>query len=124
VAWLSRTSPVLAALLVASVALSSCGTNAAVVDARRSCRSVHTALALYAQSQAPGITSARQSQLQSQALSALLKATAPAAAANSIDGGWNPLVTTINEAERVPMGHLVAALTRLCKIANSSTPSL
>jgi hypothetical protein len=33
-------------------------------------------------------------------------------------------MTTISEAERVPMTHLVASLTRLCKVADSSTPYL
>ena len=36
-------------------------------------------------------------------MSELLKATPSAAAATSADGSWNPLMTTINEAERVPM---------------------
>jgi hypothetical protein len=51
-----------------------------------------------------------------------LKATPSAAAATSIDGSWNPLMTTINEAERVPIPDLTAALTRLCRIADSQTP--
>ena len=57
-------------------------------------------------------------------MSALLKATPAAAAATSIDGSWNPLMTTINEAERVPLQDLVASLTRLCQVADSSTPYL
>ena len=48
----------------------------------------------------------------------------PAAAATSLDGSWNPLMTTINEAERVPIIHLEKSLTRLCKVADSSTPYL
>ncbi|NNN01695.1 MAG: hypothetical protein HKL86_07695 [Acidimicrobiaceae bacterium] len=57
-------------------------------------------------------------------MSELLKATPAAAAATSADGSWNPLMTTINEAERVPLAQLVPALTRLCQVANSSTPYL
>ena len=57
-------------------------------------------------------------------MSALLKATPPAAAATSLDGSWNPLMTTINEAERVPLENLVPSLTRLCKVADSTTPYL
>jgi uncharacterized protein YqgV (UPF0045/DUF77 family) len=53
-----------------------------------------------------------------------LKATPSAAAATSIDGTWNPLMTTINEAERVPIKDLVASLTRLCRVADSPTPYL
>ncbi len=57
-------------------------------------------------------------------MSDLLKATPGAAAATSIDGSWNALMTTINEAERVPLNDLVPSLTRLCKVADSSTPYL
>ena len=41
-----------------------------------------------------------------------------------MDGSWNPLQTTINESERVPLTDLVPALTRLCKVANSQSPYL
>jgi hypothetical protein len=85
---------------------------------------VHQALALQARSEAPGITAPRRSALQADAMSALLKATPAASAATSIDGSWNPLMTTINEAERVPLQDLVASLTRLCQVADSSTPYL
>ena len=57
-------------------------------------------------------------------MSELLKATQSAADATSIDGSWNALMTTINEAERVPLTNLVPALSRLCKVADSSTPYL
>lgn len=123
-ARLTRGLGVLVSLLVASAALSSCGTGAAVADARLSCRSVHLALHLQARSQAPGLSAARRRALRSDAMSALLKATPPAAAATSLDGSWNPLMTTINEAERVPLENLVPSLTRLCKVADSTTPYL
>jgi hypothetical protein len=51
-------------------------------------------------------------------------ATQPAADATSLDGSWNPLMTTINEAERVPLVNLVPALTRLCRVADSTSPYL
>jgi len=57
-------------------------------------------------------------------MSELLKATPSAAAATSIDGSWNALMTTINEAERVPLNNLVPSLTRLCRVADSATPYL
>ncbi|MGD0056149.1 MAG: hypothetical protein ABSC34_12025 [Acidimicrobiales bacterium] len=106
------------------MALSSCGSGGAVADARLSCRSVHASLALQKQSEQPGLTSAQRSRLQARAMSELLKATQPAANATSLDGSWNPLMTTINEAERVPLANLVPALTRLCRVADSSTPYL
>ena len=111
-------------LLTAGIVLSSCGSGGAVSDARASCRSVHAALVVEKKSQQPGLTSSQQSQFQAQAMSDLLKATQPAADATSLDGSWNPLMTTINEAERVPLQNLVPALTRLCKVADSTSPYL
>jgi hypothetical protein len=113
VARLIRRWGVLTSLVVTSVVLSSCGTGGAVADARASCRYVNRALALQARSEAPGVSSARQAALQASAMSEL-----------SLDGSWNPLMTTINEAERVPMHELVASLTRLCQVADSSSPYL
>jgi hypothetical protein len=109
---------------VASVALSSCGTGGALTDARTSCGFVKRALALQAQSLAPGVSASSRSALQGRAMSELLKATPSAADATSIDGSWNALMTTINESERVPLANLVASLTRLCKVADSTTPYL
>jgi hypothetical protein len=115
---------VLATLSVASVSLASCGTNSAVSDARKSCVDVTRALAIERQSEQPGLSGAKQRSLEAAALSRLLKATPFAAAATSADGSWNALMTTINESERVPLANLVPSLTRLCKVADSSTPYL
>jgi hypothetical protein len=104
--------------------LSSCGTSGAVVDARASCVLVKRAVALQAQSEAPNLSAAQRARLEGKAMSALLKATPKAADATSIDGSWNALMTTINESERVPLANLVPSLTRLCKVADSSTPYL
>jgi hypothetical protein len=109
---------------LASVLLSSCGTGGAVADVRHSCVYVKRALALQQRSDQTGLSDAQRSKLQSRALAQLLKGTPSAAAATSIDGSWNPLMTEINEAERVPIPHLAASLTRMCKIADSSTPYL
>jgi hypothetical protein len=124
VARLSSRAFLLVPLLAAGVVLSSCGDGGAVSDARLSCKSVHAALSLQKQSEQPGITSPERSRLQARAMSEILKATQPAANATSLDGSWNPLMTTINEAERVPLANLVPALTRLCRVADSSTPYL
>jgi hypothetical protein len=85
---------------------------------------VKRALAIQASSEAPNLSAGRRAALQGQAMSELLKATPKAADATSLDGGWNPLMTTINESERVPLQDLVPSLTRLCKVADSSTPDL
>jgi hypothetical protein len=124
VARLARVLGPLTALVLASVVLSSCGSNGAVADARASCVLVKRALAIQASSEAPNVSAGRRAALQGQAMSELLKATPKAADATSLDGGWNPLMTTINESERVPLQDLVPSLTRLCKVADSSTPDL
>jgi hypothetical protein len=122
VARLARLAGVLATLTVSSALLASCGNGGATSDVRHSCVYVKRALTIEVQSQQPGLTSSRRNELQGDAISELLKATPSAAAATSIDGSWNPLMTTINEAERVPIPDLTAALTRLCRIADSQTP--
>ena len=114
----------LSALVLASVVLSSCGTSGAVIDARASCVLVKRALVMQTRSQAPNLTPARRANLEGRAMSELLKATPAAADATSIDGSWNALMTTINESERVPLKNLVPSLTRLCEVADSSTPYL
>jgi hypothetical protein len=85
---------------------------------------VKSALVLHQRSVQPGLSAGQVNILNAKAVSELLKATPFAASATSIDGSWNPLMTTINEAERVPLSDLVASLTRLCKVADSSTPYL
>jgi hypothetical protein len=76
------------------------------------------------QSEATDLSAARRTVLEGRAMSELLKATPKAADATSIDGSWNALMTTINESERVPLANLVPSLTRLCKVADSTSPYL
>lgn len=119
-----RPTLLVASLLASAVIFSSCGSGGAVTDARASCRYVTRALATQRRSEVPGLAASQRDRLENLALAQLLRATPAAAAATSIDGSWNALMTTINEAERVPMTNLVPALTRLCKVADSSTPYL
>jgi len=112
------------ALAITALALSGCGVGGAVTQARAACVHVKAALAIQAQSEAKGLTAAQRSQLQTKALTELIKATPLAAAATTADGTWNPLQTTLQEANRVPLQLEAPALTRLCQIANSSTPIL
>jgi hypothetical protein len=124
VARLTRVLAPFVALVVASVALSACGTSGAVVDARASCVLVKRAIAIQTQSEAADLSTAQRARLQGRAMSELLKATPKAADATSLDGSWNALMTTINESERVPLKSLVPSLTRLCEVADSSSPYL
>jgi len=119
-----RNLGVVASLLAAGTLLSSCGSGSAVGEARTSCQYVQRALALQAKSEAKGLSATKSNVLQGQAMGELLKGSSSAAAATSSDGSWNPLMTTIAEAERVPLHDLVPALTRLCQVADSSTPYL
>ncbi len=123
-AQLNRPLALLGTLALAGALLAACGTGGAVADARQSCVLVRQALATQRASQRPGLSPQQRRHLETEALSSLLRATPAAAAATSIDGSWNPHMTTINEAERVPLGDLVASLTRLCHVADSSTPYL
>ncbi len=111
-------------ILGASLALSACGTSGAVAQARTACTYVDQAIAVYRTSQSPTTPAAQRNALADRAMALLLRATPYAASATSTDGGWNPLVTTINEAERVPLHFLIPSLTHLCAIAQSSTPYL
>jgi hypothetical protein len=124
VARVVRTFGPIIALIVASVVLSSCGTSGAVTDARASCVLVKRAIVIQTQSEAPTLSVHRRAVLEGRAMSELLKATPSAADATSLDGSWNALMTTINESERVPLKDLVPSLTRLCKVADSSSPYL
>ena len=72
--------------------------------------------------EAPNLSANRRAALEGRAMSELLKATPSAADATSQDGSWNALMTTINESERVPLKDLIPSLTRLCKVADSSSP--
>ena len=112
------------ALLAAGMTLSACGTGGAVANARRSCHEVKIALATEKKSEVAGISSSQASALQSLALAQLLKAMPYAAAATSSDGSWNALQTAINESERVPIKYTAATLTRICQIADSTSPYL
>jgi hypothetical protein len=85
---------------------------------------VRRALAIQTQSESPSLSANERAALEGRAMSELLKATPSAADATSLDGSWNALMTTINESERVPLKDLVPSLTRLCKVADSSTPYL
>ena len=112
----------LAVLALTSVVLSACGTSGAVTDARASCVLVKRAIELQTRSEATSLSAPQRSRLEGRAMSELLKATPAAADATSLDGSWNALMTTINESERVPLKDLVPSLTRLCKVADSSSP--
>jgi hypothetical protein len=68
----------------------------------------------------PGTPATVASQLQDQADQQLREALPLAAAANSDDGSWNALMTTISEGATVDEGHLVPSLRAQCVVANTN----
>ena len=112
------------ALVASSVLLAACGTGGAVSQAKLACVYVHRSLEIQQQSEAANLSSSRRVALENRAIAEMVRATPFAARATSMDGSWNPLMTTIGEAQRVPIPDFAASLSRLCRVANSKTPYL
>lgn len=87
--------------------------------AQQACVHVHRSIALYARSQRDpnSAPAARDRRL---ALAQLQVAEPLAAAANSEDGSWNGLMTTLTESARVPESELVVALRSQCSEAGTA----
>jgi len=111
-------------LVASSTLLASCGTGGAVNQAKLACVYVQRSLKIQQRSEDPHLSTSHRVTLENRAIAEMVRATPYAARATSIDGSWNPLMTTIGEAQRVPIRDLAASLTRLCKVANSKTPYL
>ena len=107
----------------AGLVLASCGSGAALSEARTACHGVQRSLATYAKAQQAKDPVLRE-QLTAKAQSLLLAAQAPAARATSGDGSFNALQTSISEASRVPEGLLVESLRRECQVVLSNSPYL
>jgi hypothetical protein len=113
----------LAALALAAGAafgLSACSTQGGQDLAQQACVHVHRSVTDYLLSTRPGTAPAAAAQLQKQASQELRAALPLAAAANSDDGTWNSLMTTISEGAVVDEGHLVPALRAQCVVADSN----
>jgi hypothetical protein len=111
-----RLTPLLvtsAAILLASLGLSSCGGGGANALGNVACTHVERSLTLYQQStQASGATAQA---LATKAGDELRSALRPASLAASQDGAdWQALAATISESSRVAESHLVHALTVEC----------
>lgn len=122
-AWVTKLT-VAVGVVVSGFALSACGTGSAVAQARAACVFVDHAIALEQRSQRLGLNPQQRAVLQQRALTAVLQAQPLAASATSTDGMWNPLQTTIEEANRVPLRLEIPALSRICHVANSASPYL
>jgi hypothetical protein len=88
--------------------------------AEQACTHVHRSVAEWVDSLRAGTSPATAAGLQRDAEGQLRLALPLAAAANSDDGSWNSLMTTISEIATVDEGHLVPALQAQCVLADSN----
>jgi hypothetical protein len=104
----------------AALGLSACSTQNGQDLAQQACVHVHRSIADYLRAVSPGTPAAAAAQLQNQADQELRVALPLAADANSDDGSWNALMTTISEGATVDEGHLVPSLRAQCVVANAN----
>lgn len=109
-----------AALAGAALGLSACANQGGQELAQQACVHVHRSVADYLRSTIAGTAPAIVAQLQKEADQELRAALPLAAAANSDDGSWNSLMTTISESAVVDEGHLVPSLRAQCVVADSN----
>lgn len=111
-----------AAILAGSL-LSACGGNAGLGYARQACVHVRRSIAMLEQSdQVRSADPARGASLTAQAQAELLQALPLASAATQQSGIWQPLRTTLSEANRVQVSSLVPALRTQCAATRSGAP--
>jgi uncharacterized membrane protein YgcG len=111
---------VAAVVAAGTLVLSACGTQGGQALAQQACVHVHRSVVAYEQSTQVGTPPPDVSRLQRRAAQELRLALPLAAAANSDDGSWNSLMTTISESAWVDEGHLVPALDAQCVVADSN----
>jgi hypothetical protein len=99
--------------------LSACATQGGQDLAQQACVHVHRSVAAYERSTHVGTPATDVPGLQKRAAEELRLALPLAAAANSDDGSWNALMTTISESSWVDEGHLVPALDAQCVVADA-----
>jgi hypothetical protein len=108
-----------AAALMALV-LSGCGGGGGQALAQQACVHVKQSLHDYSLSNVAGTPSSTVADLRVRADDELRQALPLAAAANSADGSWNALMTTISESATVDMPHLEPALRAQCVVADAN----
>jgi len=88
--------------------------------AQQACVHVNRSVTDWVDSQRPGTPATTAAALRQRAEQQLRLALPLAAAANSDDGTWNSLMTTISEIETVDESHLVPALRATCAHADTN----
>jgi hypothetical protein len=104
----------------AAVGLSACSSQGGQGLAQQACVHVDRSVADYLRSIRGGTPAATVALLQKEADQELRAALPLAAQANSDDGSWNSLMTTISEGATVDEGHLVPSLRAQCVVADSN----
>jgi hypothetical protein len=104
----------------AALGLSACSSQGGQGLAQQACVHVKLSVADYQRAVNPTTPTAAAARLQKEADQELREALPLAAAANSDDGSWNSLMTTISEGANVDEGHLVPALRAQCLVANAN----
>jgi hypothetical protein len=110
-----------AAVVACALGLSACSSAAdGQALAQQACVHVHRSVLDYERSVVVGTPPATVAVLQAQAAEELRVALPLAAQANSDDGSWNSLMTTISEGANVDEAHLMPALRAQCVVANTN----
>jgi hypothetical protein len=109
-----------AVVIAVTFGLSACSQQSGLGLARQACVHVNRSLRDFALSSRPDTTATLAAQLRSRADAELRVALPLAAQANSADGSWNSLMTTISEEATVDEGHLVPALKAQCIQADTN----
>jgi hypothetical protein len=104
----------------AALGLSACSTQSGQALARQACVHVNRSISDYLRAVRPGTPPAAAAQFQKEADQELRVALPLAADANSDDGSWNALMTTISEGATVDEGHLVPSLRAQCVVATAN----
>ena len=111
----------IAAVVVGTgLGLSACGTDDGQSLAKQACVHVRRSVDDYLLATRTNTPPATAAALQGEADQELRAALPLAAAANSDDGSWNSLMTTISEGATVDEGHLVPALRAQCVVADTN----
>jgi hypothetical protein len=109
-----------AAALTGALILAGCGQQGGLTLARQACVHVNRSVHDFTLSTRPGLSLPASTRLHQSADLELRQALPLAAAANSADGTWNSLMTTISEGATVDESHLVPALKAQCNMADTN----
>jgi hypothetical protein len=108
-------------VVAVTVLLSGCGQQDGVDLARQACGHVTISIKLYERA-AHDADTGRAARERTDAIEQLEGALQLAAQANSANPEWNPLMTTLQESERISEQYLLPALRAQCALADSSNP--